>query len=208
VITSTSLGADKELHLVEIQGRQLVVATTPYTVTLIKELTEPATSVADLNALLNGFQEAPKPGNGWMQIEEDYSPRASRFESQRSPRIPPRSSLGLKREAHSEMPSNRKIKPKPLAAKVPLPEELEHQTGYQPQPQYEQPSEPYRLPRREHPYSHMQQQQQEQPLHLKYLQSESGEHEPMKRGGLHALYKEPEDVVLLDDYDDSYPYSP
>lgn len=40
VITSTRLGKGKELHLVEIRGRQLVVATTPYTVSLIKDLTE------------------------------------------------------------------------------------------------------------------------------------------------------------------------
>lgn len=36
--TSQPLGKGKELHLVEIRGRQLVIATTPYTVNLITEL--------------------------------------------------------------------------------------------------------------------------------------------------------------------------
>jgi flagellar biogenesis protein FliO len=40
VLSSTPLGKDKDLHLVEIMGRQLVVATTPYTVSLIQDLTE------------------------------------------------------------------------------------------------------------------------------------------------------------------------
>ncbi len=39
VLSSTPLGKDKDLHLVEIMGRQLVVATTPYTVSLIQDLT-------------------------------------------------------------------------------------------------------------------------------------------------------------------------
>ncbi|WP_373533301.1 flagellar biosynthetic protein FliO [Vampirovibrio sp.] len=40
LLSSTALGKDKELHLVGIMGRQLVVATTPYTVSLIQDLTE------------------------------------------------------------------------------------------------------------------------------------------------------------------------
>lgn len=39
VLSSTAIGKDKDLHLVEIMGRQLVVATTPYTVSLIQDLT-------------------------------------------------------------------------------------------------------------------------------------------------------------------------
>ena len=38
VLSSTALSKDKDLHLVEIMGRQLVVATTPYTVSLIQDL--------------------------------------------------------------------------------------------------------------------------------------------------------------------------
>lgn len=39
VLSSTAIGKDKDLLLVEIMGRQLVVATTPYTVSLIQDLT-------------------------------------------------------------------------------------------------------------------------------------------------------------------------
>ncbi len=38
VLTSAKLGKNKELHLVEIRGRHLVVATTPYTINLIADL--------------------------------------------------------------------------------------------------------------------------------------------------------------------------
>jgi flagellar biogenesis protein FliO len=38
ILSSTPLGKDKDLHLVEIMGRQLIVATTPYTVSLIQDL--------------------------------------------------------------------------------------------------------------------------------------------------------------------------
>lgn len=55
VLTSTHLGKGKELHLVEIRGRQLVVATTPYTVSLIKDLTEPMNG----NAASNGQSQEP-----------------------------------------------------------------------------------------------------------------------------------------------------
>jgi flagellar biogenesis protein FliO len=41
VLSSASLGKGSELHLVEVQDRQLVIATTPYTVSFVKELTEP-----------------------------------------------------------------------------------------------------------------------------------------------------------------------
>ncbi len=44
VLSSTALGKDKDLHLVEILGRQLVVATTPYTVSLIQDLSQPQTA--------------------------------------------------------------------------------------------------------------------------------------------------------------------
>jgi flagellar biogenesis protein FliO len=202
VITSTPLGKEKELHLVEIQGRQLIIATTPYTVTFIKELTEPTSSSADLNTLLHqaGIQEAPKPGQGWLKVDEPYQPRPSQFETYRATRgaLPKSRSNGLKPETHSELPPSRKMKPKPLAAKVPLPEEEDYSR------KVDSRSIRHNQPAR----SEYQSPQPEEPLHLKYLQSDAGEHEPLKADGLHNLYKEPEDVVLLDDYDDIYQGSP
>lgn len=61
VLSSTPLGKDKDLHLVEIMGRQLVVATTPYTVSLIQDLTgvdAPKPSQDEAPTLL-GEPEAP-----------------------------------------------------------------------------------------------------------------------------------------------------
>jgi hypothetical protein len=40
VLQTTLLGKGKELHLVELKGKQFLVATTPYTVTLLKDLSE------------------------------------------------------------------------------------------------------------------------------------------------------------------------
>jgi hypothetical protein len=40
VLQSTSLGKGKELHVVTLKGKEFLVATTPYTVTLLKDLSE------------------------------------------------------------------------------------------------------------------------------------------------------------------------
>lgn len=40
VLQTTILGKGKELHLVELKGKQFLVATTPYTVSLLKDLSE------------------------------------------------------------------------------------------------------------------------------------------------------------------------
>lgn len=58
VLSSTAIGKDKDLHLVEIMGRQLVVATTPYTVSLIQDLT--------------GVEEQ-SPSNQTSQIEDTFN---------------------------------------------------------------------------------------------------------------------------------------
>jgi flagellar biogenesis protein FliO len=196
IITSAPLGKDRELHLVEIQGRQLVIATTPYTVTLIKELTEPASSAAELNTLLAGLQEAPTPGDGWLRVDDTPLSKNSRLESYHSPRRGLAKSR-LKPERHSELPNSRKIKPKPLAAKMPIPEEFEEDV-------VTKPSQSSRLYQETPPYKPT-----SDLLHLKYLHSESGEHEFLKKDSLRSLYREPEDdVVLLDDYDDVYEGSP
>lgn len=63
VLTSTPLGKGKELHLVEIRGRQFVVATTPYTVSLLQDLTDamdgagPDADVYDSEPLDGEFEE-------------------------------------------------------------------------------------------------------------------------------------------------------
>lgn len=43
---SLPLGKDRALHLVTVQGRQLVIAVTPYAITLLKDLSEPVTDAA------------------------------------------------------------------------------------------------------------------------------------------------------------------
>lgn len=54
---TSSLGKDKELHLVEIWGRQMVLASTPYNITLISDVSDsvqlqPATDLADSGDLV------------------------------------------------------------------------------------------------------------------------------------------------------------
>ncbi len=58
VITSQDLGRGKELHLVEIKGRQLVIATTPFNITLIKDLSEPPTAAEQTD---EGVEPTPEP---------------------------------------------------------------------------------------------------------------------------------------------------
>jgi len=51
VLETTDLGKGKELHLVELKGKQFLVATTPYTVSLLKEVSEevpPVTSMPEI----------------------------------------------------------------------------------------------------------------------------------------------------------------
>lgn len=71
VITSSKISKDKELHLVEIRGHHLVIATTQHTVSLIKELDEPVPQ-ADFTDL----QQPPPNIYGYLpelQEEDDLA---------------------------------------------------------------------------------------------------------------------------------------
>lgn len=58
VMSTTDLGKGKELHLVEIMGHQLVIATTPYTVTLVKDLTASENTTTDSSATQDSISSA------------------------------------------------------------------------------------------------------------------------------------------------------
>lgn len=104
VISSTPLGKGRELHLVEIKGRQLVIATTPYTVTLVKDLTELEPT------------ETPEPESRNSSIGglRGWAPTSGSFSG------PEPSYHQLKTETYPEIPTREKLKPKPFAEKLPL----------------------------------------------------------------------------------------
>lgn len=195
VITSSPLGKDKELHLVEIGGHYLILATSPYTVTLIQDLTDNHGSRPPMSELDNLMEQvskrmAPESDRGWREIENQSSWTEPVFF-----RLGSRSGAGerLKLETHS---AERAIRPKPLADKVPESTQSAswETTGYS-----EDAGGGEFIHRRE-------------PLHMRYLQAKKGEHESLRPSqqetlppGLRALYQDAEDVVILDDYDDVYP---
>ncbi len=72
VLTSTPLGKGKELHLVEIRGRQFVVATTPYTVSLLQDLTD-ALEGAGSDVCMDVDRYDPETLDG--EFEEVYPPQ-------------------------------------------------------------------------------------------------------------------------------------
>jgi len=79
VLQTTMLGKGKELHLVELKGKQFLVATTPYTVTLLKDLSEEGDAPA-ANASLP--MSAPSPQPEIKQISQQRTMMPPSFPSQ------------------------------------------------------------------------------------------------------------------------------
>jgi hypothetical protein len=144
VITSTSLGKGKELHLVEIRGRQLVVATTPYTVSLIKDLSDPEPGAGSggiepaVSGLLasNASDEAPPTGED-IETDDYYNPRLDKMRSSRSacqPEAPSPVYTEPNRPAHREtsakpyasMPSAPRVHEEPAPAEPEASDPLDH----------------------------------------------------------------------------------
>jgi flagellar biogenesis protein FliO len=61
VLQSTVLGKGKELHLVELKGKQFLVATTPYTVSLLKDLSEEEDNANPSEGLFHSPEPASRP---------------------------------------------------------------------------------------------------------------------------------------------------
>jgi len=170
VLTSTALGKGKELHLVEIRGRQFMVATTPYTVTLLKDLTDESGDVETAEPSITGL------------MDESLRTGESSFAGERPAR--PETVAYLSDHASIQQP---KANPYASAPPSKLPKG---------QPQVQKPTTPDQV-------------------YLKYL-NQSAPPPTMMAGQGYAApgvptssqppYVDAEEVVVLEDYDDTYGY--
>ena len=194
VLTSMPLGKGKELHLVEIRGRQFVVATTPYTVSLLQDLTNavdgagPDVAMYDSEPLDGEFEEVyqPRPALIGMMGAEAAEPDEEVGSPYASPKqISPMSETVA--YLSDEMPSAPAIKANPYASR--------------PEPKIDQ-----RTPVAPPPASLDQ-------TYLKYLDAPvtvtpqsvtpTQASQPVDPPSEEA-YVEAEEVVVLQDYDDTF----
>ncbi|HEY9685444.1 MAG TPA: flagellar biosynthetic protein FliO [Coleofasciculaceae cyanobacterium] len=208
VITSTSLGKGKELHLVEIRGRQLVVATTPYTVSLIKDLSdqEPDSGPAGIEPAVSGLltsnasDSAPPMGED-IETDDYYNPRLDKMRSYQSAYQPEEPSPAYLERNHA---AHRETSAKPYAS---MPSDLPDlrsvpRVHEEPPPAEPEASDPL------------------DQIYLKYLDPEEAvselqrvRHQKREINRTIENFLEPgpyistynsHDVVLLEDYDDNY----
>ena len=198
VVTSTSLGKGKELHLVEIQGRQLVIATTPFSVTLLKDLTEPLESMdgrdgywEEDKSLIQVLMSKTLPaqpvgttGRLSKQAAEVFVSEASNDEEA--------GALAKYLKVDASLSSRRPLKPKPLASKVAIAES-------------EDPN-PVTLERQEQASPLSENPSAQETLYLKYLNPGPGPHDRLKQrlqSPVGVMIGDVEEIVL-NDYDDTY----
>lgn len=175
VLTSTSLGKGKELHLVEIRGRQFMVATTPYTVTLLKDLTDESEPGSALEPSIASLPSIPS------LMDESLRAGESRFAGD----VPQRSeTVAYVSESHGSVPP----KSNPYASV----------------PASSRPGLTRQAPQAAHADE----------VYLKYLNPASpvrpsspvgqGYTPPAGSSSLQPPYVDAEEVVVLEDYDDTY----
>lgn len=154
VLTSTTLGKGKELHLVEIRGRQFMVATTPYTVTLLKDLTD------EINepSLTGLMDDTLRTGESQFTGESTPKSETVAYLSDTSSATPTPKSNPYASVPDSKLSKN------------------------QPQPQNIEASEQ---------------------VYLKYL-NQPGSNHPINGKAIQPSYVDAEEVVVLEDYDDTY----
>lgn len=138
LLGSTPLGEGKEIHLVEVQGKQLVIATTPSTISFLTDLTDLQTTEDD---------ERPDPGevnhqesNASQTPPQGQQPNVIAYLSDESPVISEPSQVA---KPHASIPNGIQpsaVSPPPAPRVQPPPRREPKEQVYK---KYLQPQEPY-----------------------------------------------------------------